>query len=89
MTKPDDIDQDAWEKVWVQNLRMVISHQKVFSAEWAEIFNSKLTELLAAPQVEREACAALAEQIGDEYGEDEPRWLECTETVAAAIRNRP
>ena len=33
-----------------------------------------------------EACAKVAESVGESYGEDEAGWLDCTETVAMQIR---
>jgi hypothetical protein len=33
-----------------------------------------------------EEAAKKAESIGEQYGEDETGWFECSETVAAAIR---
>jgi len=35
---------------------------------------------------QREADAKVADDIGEAYGEDETGWLECSENIAAAIR---
>lgn len=45
--------------------------------------------ILAAKLKEREACAIEADEIGKAYGEDETGWLDCSETIAKAIRSRP
>jgi hypothetical protein len=42
--------------------------------------------IVAAIQAERERAAAVAERIGQTYGEDETGWLDCSETIAASIR---
>jgi len=35
-----------------------------------------------------EECARVALSIGEQYGEDETGWFECSETVAQSIRTR-
>lgn len=87
MTKPDDIDQDAWEK----------------TGDWAEWYcadpfrtveETIARAIMSARAEEREACAKIAEDDdGALPGWGEHRNMVVAQQVgkdiAAAIRNRP
>lgn len=87
MAKPEDIPQDVWDRArstFAELLTPFRYEDKEAFADAEHIARA----ILSAVEEERDACAAVTDQVGADYGEDEPRWFECCETVSAAIRNR-
>ena len=90
MTKPDDIDQDAWEKAWsiVSDIQMK-DIKDGLPAGW-EVFASIdriARAIMSAKAEEREACAKVAlKHAGLDHAAN-TRFV--AGNIAAAIRNRP
>jgi hypothetical protein len=101
MTKPDDIDQDAWEKAWsiVSDIQMK-DIKDGLPAGW-EVFASIdriARAIMSARAAEREACALTAETCtlivnlapGLADGAAAASGAAAAiQQIAAAIRNRP
>jgi hypothetical protein len=97
MTKPDDIDQDTWEKAWsiVSDIQMK-DIKDGLPTGW-EVFASidRIARAIMSERAkEREACAKIAEDDdGALPGWGEHRNMVVAQQVgkdiAAAIRNRP
>lgn len=96
MTKPDDIDHDAWEKAKVGVRSMTSRPMSEF-----DVASTIARAIMSAKAEEREACAQVADSLAEKRrATEEARgfgpatakpianqfWCE---EIAAAIRNRP
>jgi hypothetical protein len=102
MTKPDDIDQDAWEKAWsiVSDIQMK-DIKNGLPTGW-EVFASIdriARAIMSARAEEREACAKVADDFmwclplyekgADANIASDDAACAVQAEIAAAIRNRP
>lgn len=90
MIKPDDIDQDAWEKAWgiVSDIQMK-DIKDGLPAGW-EVFASIdriARAIMSAKAEEREANVAELQSVADDPPSHDPGV--CLDMAIRAIRNRP
>jgi hypothetical protein len=86
MTKPDDIDQDAWEKAH-RSIRSMTSRPM----SEIDVASAIARAIMSARAEEREACARLAEiwPTGGASIEMVEHAAQELRELAAAIRSRP
>lgn len=91
MSKPDDIPQDVWDAALIEvaGAIPVYPHDKDYVEVADRVARWATNHVADAIKAERERAAKAAEAVGAGYGDDETGWLECSETIATAIRNPP
>lgn len=85
MNRPDDIPPEVW-KTAEDAFDLMLCNCIEASGTTEQLRIDSITPLARAILAERERAAQAAEGVGKSYGEDETGWLDCSETIAAAIR---
>lgn len=76
---PEGVPADVWDAT----NQLVPGNVVAYTAESRRHYRALVARAIMA---ERERAASVAEAIGEAYGEDETGWLDCSETIAMAVR---
>lgn len=87
MTKPDDIDQDAWEKAIEVDCGFLTGHRGLYVEDIARaIMSARAEEREAILQFEFDLPATATHPSGPAYASG---WTDCFVAIRNYIRNRP